>query len=86
MGAGQRGCTLISICGFQTEDISFVIDVNKNYWNKYVPGTDIKIVYDGYYLSHKVDLILVFAIGYYESIVEENKEFIDDGGEFINII
>ena len=85
-GGGQRGCTLISICGFQSEDIAYVIDVNKNYWDRYVPGTDIKIVPDDYYRSHPVDKIIIFATGYANSIIAEHSDFTDAGGEFVKII
>ncbi len=85
-GAGQRGCTLISMCGFNSSDISYVIDVNKNYWNKYVPGTDIKIVPPESYRSELVNKILIFATGYADSIIKENSSFVENGGEFIKII
>lgn len=85
-GAGQRGCTLISMCGFQSSDIKYVIDVNENYWNKYAPGTDIQIVPPSYYKDNHVDKMLVFATGYAKSIMEENQAYKDRGGEFIEII
>lgn len=84
-GAGQRGCTLINICGFQSGDISYVIDVNKNYWKRYVPGTDIQIVPDDYYIEHPVDIIIIFATGYAESIISENQRFSRNGGQFVTI-
>ena len=85
-GAGQRGCTLLNICNLCSDEISYIIDANKNYWWKYVAGTDIQIVPPEYYLDNKVDKILIFATGYADSIIEENKEFIEQGGEFIKII
>ena len=85
-GAGQRGCTLISLCGFQSEDLAYVVDVNKNYWNRFVPGTDIRIVSCDYCHQHPVDIILIFATGYADSIIAENSRLLDEGVEFAKIL
>lgn len=85
-GAGQRGCTLISFCNLQSDSIKYVIDVNKNYWWKYIPGTDIKIVPPDYYKKDMVDEIIIFATGYADSIIEENREYEKLGGNFKKLI
>ena len=84
-GAGQRGCTLIAYCGFQADNLKYVIDANENYWWKYVPGTDIPIVPPVYYKEHMVDEILIFSTGYADSIIRTNHEFEQMGGSFIKI-
>lgn len=84
-GAGQRGCTLIAHCGFQSDDLQYVIDANENYWWRYVPGTDIQIVPPNYYREHMVDKMLIFATGYADSIISANYEFEQMGGSFIRI-
>lgn len=84
-GAGQRGCTLIAYCGFQADNLKYVIDANENYWWKYVPGTDIPIVPPVYYKEHMVDEILIFSTGYADSIIKTNHEFEQMGGSFIKI-
>lgn len=84
-GAGQRGCTLIAHCGFQADSLQYVIDANKNYWWKYVPGTDIQIVPPDYYQTHMVDKMLIFATGYADSIISANHEFEQMGGAFVKI-
>lgn len=85
-GAGQRGCTLIGMCSFTSDDLKYVIDVNKNYWNKYVPGTDIRILPPEAYQDSHVNKIIIFSTGYADSIIAENKKFLDAGGEFIKIV
>lgn len=84
-GAGQRGCTLIARCGFQSDSLRYVIDANENYWNRYVPGTDIPIVPPGYYREHMVDEMMIFATGYADSIIQANGEFERLGGSFLRI-
>lgn len=85
-GAGQRGCTLISICKFLSSELKYVIDVNENYWWKYIPGTDIQIVPPDYYKTSPIDKMIIFATGYADSIIKENQAFIHAGGEFVRII
>ena len=85
-GAGQRGCTLINLCKCSRSDIRYVIDANKNYWWKYVNGTDIQIVPPKYYKQVHVDKIIIFSTGYADSIIENNWDFTNEGGEFIKII
>lgn len=84
-GAGQRGCTLIAHCGFQSNHLQYVIDANENYWWRYVPGTDIQIVPPNYYQEHMVDKMLIFATGYADSIIRTNTEFERLGGAFVKI-
>lgn len=84
-GAGQRGCTLIAHCGFQSDSLRYVIDANKNYWWKYVPGTDIQIVPPDHYKDHMVDQMLIFATGYADTIISANHAFEHMGGAFVKI-
>lgn len=84
-GAGQRGCTLIHLCELQSDALKYVIDVNENYWWKYIPGTDILIVPPDYYKENMVDEIIIFATGYADSIINENPEYVQLGGKFIKL-
>lgn len=85
-GAGQRGCTLLNMCGFTNEDISYIIDLNENYWKKYVLGANIQIVPSAYLEEHPVDSILILATGYADEIIKNNADFQQKGGHFIKII
>lgn len=86
-GAGQRGVSLLNLCGLTAEDIDFVIDINENYWWKYIPGdAGIQVVPPDWLREHFVDFILILATGYADEIVNENEEFVKRGGSFINMI
>lgn len=85
-GAGQRGVTLLNICGLKQTDIEYIIDVNENYWWKYVLGADIQIVPPSWLKEHYVDSIIILATGYADEIISENKDYICMGGRFIRII
>lgn len=81
-GAGQRGCVLLNLCGLTSKDIEYVVDMNKNYQGKYIPGTDIRVVPPEFHKENPVDLTLIFATGYADSIISENTEYIANGGQF----
>ena len=86
-GAGQRGVSLLNICGLTSQEISFIVDVNENYWWKYISGdSNIQIVPPDFLKTHFVDFIIIFATGYAEEIISANTEYLNQGGEFIKII
>lgn len=85
-GAGQRGVTLLNICGLTQADIDYIIDVNENYWWKYVLGADIQVVPPSWLNEHYVDSIIIFATGYVDEIISENSDYLRKGGQFIRII
>ena len=85
-GAGQRGVTLLNICELNQVDIDYIIDVNENYWWKYVMGADIQIVPPSWLKEHHVDSIIILATGYADEIIAENGEYLRKGGRFIKII
>lgn len=82
-GAGQRGCVLLNLCGLTSKDIEYVVDMNRNYQGKYIPGTDIKVVSPEFHKENPADLTLIFATGYADSIISENAEYISNGGRFV---
>lgn len=85
-GAGQRGVTLLNICGLKQTDIDYIVDVNENYWWKYVMGADIQIVPPSWLKEHYVDSIIILATGYADEIISENSDYLRQGGQFIKII
>lgn len=85
-GAGQRGVTLLNICGLNQMDIDYIIDVNENYWWKYVLGASIQIVPPSWLIDHYVDSIIILATGYADEIILENNDYLSRGGRFLKII
>lgn len=86
-GAGQRGVSLLNICELTSQEISFIVDVNENYWWKYIAGdSNIQIVPPDFLRTHFVDYIIIFATGYADEIISANTEYLNQGGEFIKII
>ncbi|AVP54232.1 methyltransferase [Clostridium tetani] len=85
-GAGQRGISLINLCGLNNNDLEYLVDVNPLYDGLYVPIANIPIVKPDYIYEKPVDYIVVFATGYIEFIRNSNKKFEENGGHFVSII
>ncbi|AVQ37340.1 hypothetical protein C7M56_01095 [Clostridium botulinum] len=85
-GAGQRGISLINLCGLSNHDLEYLVDVNPLYDGLYVPIANIPIVNPDYIYEKPVDYIVVFATGYIEFIRNSNKRFEENGGHFVSII
>lgn len=86
-GAGQRGVSLLNLCSLTVKEIDYVIDINENYWWKYIPGdSGIRVVPPEWLNEHFVDFIIIFATGYADEIINGNQEYVKQGGQFVNII
>ena len=85
-GVGQRGVSLLNICELTNADLSYAIDVNRNYWLKYVPGVNIQIVPPSYLDNHFVDVIIILSTGYADEIIAQNNNYIARGGHFLKLI
>lgn len=85
-GAGQRGCTLLNMCGLTNAQLSYIVDLNENYWWKYVLGSNIQVVPPDYLTDHFVESIMILATGYADEIIQSNSDYLQKGGHFIKII
>lgn len=85
-GAGQRGVMCLNMCGLDYHDLEYIVDINPNYWKRYLPGSGIRVVSPSWFREHPTDDIIVFATGYIESIISENKKYLKKKGYFIQIL
>ncbi len=81
-GAPAKATTLINFFGIK-DFISAAIDDNKLKLNKYIPGTEIKILNKkNININNKEDCVVVFAWNFFEEIKESNKKLCNN---FYNI-
>jgi C-methyltransferase len=85
-GAGQRGVSLLNICGLTAADIECVVDVNPAYHGRCTPGSRIPIVPPAEIYARRPDGVVVFATGYLDSIRREHRAFEAAGGRFISVV
>lgn len=85
-GAGQRGITLLNLCGTGPDAIAYVIDSNPHYAGLFTPGPPIPIVGPEALKTDPVGGVVIFATGYAGEIRESCAWFEKAGGRFATII
>jgi hypothetical protein len=62
LGAPSRASTLINYCSLNSQLIHNILEVDGSYKiNKYMPGTDIKVINENFGLSKKPDYLFLFS-------------------------
>lgn len=82
-GAGGRGVSLLVMCGFDQEDLSYVIDSSPDKQGLYTPGSNLKVVPPSILLTDPPDSIIITAILFQEEILTSLKEEFQFTGQVI---
>ena len=82
-GASTKGNVLLQFCGFSTNEISYIAEVNQDKFGCFTPGTDIPIISENEARTKRPDYYLVLPWHFKESIINREVEFIANGGQFI---
>ena len=83
-GAPAKATTLLNYLNLNSDIIKNIIEDNPLKFEKFVPGTGIKII-SKEKLNYIPDVVIVLAWNYYDSIVAKNQDLIKGGGKFISI-
>ena len=60
-GAAAKGLTFLNFCGIDGSTIEYIVDLNPNKQNKYMPGSNIPVVSIDFFLQNQPDVLLVLA-------------------------
>lgn len=82
-GAPAKGNTLLNYCGLTKDDIDYTVDVSPHKQNLFLPGTQIPIYSPQYLLVDKPEYALMLPWNFKNEILEQQKEFLQNGGHFI---
>lgn len=82
-GASTKGNVLLQYCNFSVDEICCIADVNEDKHGSFTPGTNIPIVSELVARELNPDYFLVLPWHFKHSILEREKEFIQNGGKFI---
>ena len=72
-GAAAKGNTLLNYANIKSDLISFVVDLNPNKQNMYLPGSHIPVTSDASLETHPPDIILVLPWNLAHEIKEQLK-------------
>lgn len=82
-GASTKGNVLLQFCGFDSNDIEAIAEVNPDKFGRYTPGTHIPIVSEDQARAMRPDYFLVLPWHFKEGIIRREKEFLSQGGKMI---
>jgi methylation protein EvaC len=82
-GATAKATTVLNYCNINNTHINFFVDTTPEKKNRYMPGTNIKILKYNKKLLKKVDYIFLGAWNFKKEIFAKEKQFIKNGGNFI---
>ena len=82
-GASTKGNVILQFCNIDTNLIPYIGEVNKYKYNKYTPGSNIKIIPENELKAKKPDYLLVLPWHFKNFIIKKENKFIREGGKLI---
>ncbi len=82
-GASTKGNVLLQFCNFTEKQIPFIAEVNEEKFGRFTPGTHIPIISENEAKDLKPDYFLVLPWHFIPSILEREKDFMEQGGKLI---
>ncbi|MBA3669041.1 MAG: class I SAM-dependent methyltransferase [Sphingomonas sp.] len=82
-GASTKGNVVLQFCGFTTDDIPAIAEVNPEKFGRVTPGTRIPIISEVQAHAMKPDYYLILPWHFKEGILRREKEYLNSGGKFI---
>ena len=82
-GASTKGNVLLQYCNINSELLDYIAEVNKFKFNKYTPGSNIKIISEKEAKLKNPDYMLVLPWHFKDHIVKREQNFLKNGGKLI---
>ena len=82
-GASTKGNVILQYCNIDSKILDNIAEVNKFKFNKYTPGTKIKIISEKMAKQKKPDYLLVLPWHFKDHIIKREQKFLKEGGKLI---
>tara|TARA_Y100001936_G_C16042017_1_gene652190 strand:- start:1220 stop:1828 length:609 start_codon:yes stop_codon:yes gene_type:complete len=82
-GASTKGNVILQYCRIKNNLINKIVEINKFKYNKYTPGTKIKIISESEAKLINPDYYLVLPWHFKKNIIEREKKYLKKGGKLI---
>ena len=82
-GASTKGNVILQYCKINKKYLKYIVEVNKFKFNRFTPGSKIKIIPEKLLNKKKPDYLLVLPWHFKEHIIKKEKKYLDNGGKLI---
>ncbi len=85
-GAPAKGNTFLNYCGIGTDLVEYTVDKSPYKQCLYTPGMHLPVYHPDKLAQDMPDFVLLLAWNFAEEIIEQQREYLDKGGKFIQAI
>jgi len=82
-GASTKGNVVLQFCGFSTNDIAAIAEVNPDKFGSFTPGSRIPIISEAEAHMMNPDYFLVLPWHFKDGILQRENDYLTKGGKFI---
>ena len=82
-GASTKGNVLLQYCNIDSKILNYIAEVNKFKFDKFTPGSNIKIISEKEAKRRKPDYLLVLPWHFKDHIIKKEQNFLKNGGKMI---
>ncbi len=82
-GASTKANIVLNQCGITDKDLPYICDENPYKFNKFTPGSNIKIISKKEMRNKKPKFLLVLIWSFREEVIRQEKKFLMNGGKLI---
>ena len=82
-GASTKGNVILQFCNINENLLPYIGEVNKYKFNRFTPGSKIKIISENKLKSMKPDYLLVLPWHFKNFIIKKEQKFLSNGGKLI---
>ena len=82
-GASTKGNIVLNQCGITSNQLSYICDENPYKFNRYTPGSNIKIISKSQMRKIKPKYLLVLIWSFRKEVITQEINFLLNGGKMI---
>ena len=82
-GASTKGNIVLNHCGIKSEKLKYICDANPYKFNRFTPGSNIRIISKKKMRILKPKFLLVLIWSFRKEVIQQEKTFLNKGGKLI---
>ena len=82
-GASTKGNVLLQYCNIDSKILNYIAEVNRFKFNKFTPGSNIKIISEKEAMRRKPDYLVILPWHFKDHIIKKEQNFLKNGGKMI---